>query len=181
MNSPFNEEVVSPTVDPLSVDDRFTDFDWAGLEEALGEAGRELEVADARRQAADAVGILLRWLAKPEGHSGTSGIYGRNFDRTVGRRALAMVWVIRPDLVDSASLAHLSRELGLTRAGMSFHAAKFSREFGIHNRVQPHPTPGQHPHPGDRESFSAGRPGHGASHSGKCTRVAENSVIHHKP
>lgn len=110
------------------------EFPWHEVEEALGEVGAIAESEEAREQAARAVHALLGWLVRGQRQPTA------RLDAIIGRRALAMAWSIDPSLLDaSPSLARLADDLGITRAGMSWHAAEFSRTFRIHNRAQPHP------------------------------------------
>ncbi len=64
---------------------------------------------------------------------------GDHYDRIVGRRTVALAWVVDPGLFEySPSLAALARDLGITRAALSAHAAMYSREFGLTTRGQVH-------------------------------------------
>lgn len=129
MKQPFREDQVSRHQDTL--DGRVGEFDWRALASLLG------EVDDADPKAPDiallgeVLNRLLAWL------TADAKVSARKLDRLIGRRALVMVWVIRPDLIKGTpSLAKMADLLGLTRAALSAHAAEFSRQFGIRNRPQ---------------------------------------------
>lgn len=127
MKQPFNEARHSPHADPL--DARVSEFDWSAL---LDDPQTD---EDVRRQAfelaAEAIHRLLVWLTSK------AATPRRNLDRLIGRRALAMVWVLRPDLIEgSPSLAKLARRIRSTRAGLSWHTSDFSRVFQLKNRAQ---------------------------------------------
>lgn len=129
MKPEFHEDYRSPHVDPL--DGRVLDFDWPQLEQLLQEA----EQADARAPDISLLGeVLCRlfgWLTHGK------KLPAEGLDRLIGRRAIAMIWVIRPDLIEGTpSLATLAKQLGETRAGLSWHAADFTRVFGLRNRGQ---------------------------------------------
>jgi len=127
MNTPFREDYQAPEA---TADARTQEFDWVGLEVMLGEApaspsGRDLVMM------AEALSRLFAWLVDGK------RMPKRGLDRIIGRRALAMVWVVRPDLIaGTPSLAKIAKDLGQSRAGLSWHAAEFSRVFGIRNRAQ---------------------------------------------
>ena len=124
---PFRDDYSSPKA---TSDARAQEFDWVGLEAMLGESpaspsGRDLVLM------AEALSRLFAWLVDGK------RLPHRGLDRIIGRRAIAMVWVVRPDLIEGTpSLAAIARRLGQTRAGLSWHAAEFSRVFGIRNRAQ---------------------------------------------
>lgn len=67
------------------------------------------------------------------------GDVAKGFDQTVGRRVIAMIWVVNPELFamdEAPSLAQLAARLGISRAALSAYAAQFSRQFGLRNRSQ---------------------------------------------
>lgn len=129
MKPEFHEDYQSPHVDPL--DGRVLDFDWPQLERLL----EEVEPTDARTPDISLLGeVLCRlfgWLTHGK------KLPSEGLDRLIGRRAIAMIWVIRPDLIEGTpSLATLAKQLGETRAGLSWHASDFTRVFGLRNRGQ---------------------------------------------
>lgn len=131
MKPEFHDDYLNPDNDPL--DNRTGDFDWDTLESLLDEQERPNAQEPDFVLLAETLNRLFAWLV--HGRSQSS----EHLDRTIGRRALAMIWVVRPDLIEGTpSLATLARELGETRAGLSWHAADFSRAFGVINRGQVH-------------------------------------------
>jgi len=160
MKEPFDEARVSERRDPL--DARSCEFDWDALaallqEPAEGERGHS--EPDLQHLA-----IVLRrifgWL------TADAATPSRHLDRLIGRRALAMVWSVRPDIIqENPSLASLAKRIGVTRAALSWHAADFSREFRIKNRSQiahgsawnrGSKSPENDPPPGGRKSSGTG-------------------------
>jgi hypothetical protein len=123
----FSEELIGPEhgADPLD------GLLWQGSmpgEEAAEATKEELDM----ERLATALGRLLGWMAGQN-----KGQDLRDYDRHVGRRAIALIWVVNPALFEgSPSLAHLAKGLGITRAALSGHSAAFSRAFGLRNRSQ---------------------------------------------
>lgn len=132
----YDDNFTSDAVDPLSGHGH-EEFPWAELAAALGESDSIMASDEARSQAARAVRVLLGWLV------GTRRFSAPGEEVVLGRRVIAMVWAVDPGLIaGSPSLAEIAEALGCTRAGLSWHAAKFSKEFGIANRCQPHGSRG---------------------------------------
>ena len=130
MIEPFHEDYVSPHQDPL--DGRVMEFDWDALDAGANGDGASPEARDLG-DLAEALSRILGWLVA---HSQNAG---EQYDRTIGRKAIALAWVVNPGLIDGApSLAALAKDLGITRAALSAHAATVSREFGLTNRGQVH-------------------------------------------
>ena len=127
----FHEDYRSPRTDPL--DGRTDGFDWPSLEALAGEAEARDSTTPDFALLAETLNRLFAWLVEGRSHS------LRHLDRTIGRRAIAMIWVVRPDLIEGTpSLAQLAEQLGETRAGLSLYAADFTRTFGLANRGQVH-------------------------------------------
>ena len=130
MIGPFHEDYVSPHQDPL--DGRVMEFDWDALDAGANGDGASPEPRDFG-DLAEALSRILGWLVA---HSQNAG---EQYDRTIGRKAIALAWVVNPGLFEGApSLAALAKDLGITRAALSSHAASISREFGLTNRGQVH-------------------------------------------
>jgi hypothetical protein len=124
----FHEEFQSPCLDP--VDGRREEFDWAGLSELLGESRPIAESAPDFALLGETLNRIFAYLLNGRAAS-------RHLDRTIGRRVIAMIWVVRPDLIEGTpSLARIARQLGETRAGLSKQACEFSRLFGVVSRGQ---------------------------------------------
>ena len=130
MKEAFHEDYVSPHQDPL--DGRVADFDWDALDGGTnGDSGHHdgPDLGDL----AEALNCILAWVVARHVTSGD------HYDQVVGRKAIALAWVVNPGLIDGApSLAALAKDLGITRAALSAHAATVSREFGLTNRGQVH-------------------------------------------
>lgn len=57
----------------------------------------------------------------------------------VGCKAIALAWVVQPEIFKNVSLTELAGQLGYTTGGvLSRHAADFTRRFGLCNRWQSH-------------------------------------------
>ncbi len=114
-------------VDPL--DGQHADFDWDGLARALNEE-EELPETEMERLSF-ALRHLLAWIITGNRKGGLTDA------ALIGRRAIALAWVIDPGLhPGSPSLATLGSEVGVTRASLSLWAAEASRLFGVRNRAQ---------------------------------------------
>lgn len=123
-------EDVAHHLDPL--DGRASEFDWNELIRSLGEDGDDLSDLDY-----EAMGIalrrLLQWLVTV-GHAKP-----RKMAEMVGRRTLALAWVLDPGIIEGTpSLSSLARRIGTSKAVLSLSSAKVSKEFGISNRAQAH-------------------------------------------
>ena len=93
--------------------------------EPLSEAEREQFVI--------AVKAVLNF-AGPNRFSG-----GQDHLRSMGRRLLALAWTVTPDYFEEApSLAQIAKDIGCTRAALSFHSAQARRQFAVRNRCQDH-------------------------------------------
>lgn len=101
------------------------EFDWEELARLLGERPEvkesDLEVA------AVALGVLIRWVVSAQTHHSLD---------TLGRRVVALAWVVDPSIFDGDSAAAVGRRFGVCRQMISCEAAAFSRTFGLRNRAQ---------------------------------------------
>lgn len=104
---------------------KFIEFDWEALRQLLHEKREELGAADFQLLG-QCLGEILRWNVKG--------------DRLhiIGRRTVALSWVVNPAIFDGVSAAKLARRVGCHKAMLSQDAADFSREFKIRNRAQMH-------------------------------------------
>jgi hypothetical protein len=109
------------------------EFDWEALALALGEPGQELGQRD-RAELRRAIRAILAWLLEGSGlvpgeieHT----VRLENSDRWVGRRAIALMWVIMPDALAGSSLRAVARCMGLHAPQLAVHTAEFSARFGI--------------------------------------------------
>ncbi len=127
----FREGFQNPKADPL--DAHTCEFDWAGLEAALGEAREECPDEERYEQLVAGLRVILRWLA--------DGMTTRNPDpaRQIGRRAVALLWAIDPGyFAGSPSLSRLAKRMKLCTTTLSEHSAAAHRDFGVCNRGQKH-------------------------------------------
>lgn len=125
----FNEEFVSERQDTL--DGKCLDFDFDEIDrrlQGLPDAPTEADL----QVAATALMELLRWCVVKE--DGT--LFGQ---RMTYRRAVALLWVIRPDAFsDTPSLARLAKRICVNKVALSIHSAAAHRDFVIRNRAQSH-------------------------------------------
>lgn len=120
----FNEELRSEHADAL--DKRHVDFDWHGLEEALGEAGKECGCDDWAKLS-EAFRLLSEWSLKA------------NTLQQVGIRTIALAWVLNPGYFDgSPSMRKLAKAFGVNRSVLSNFTSEVRRKYGITNRAQSH-------------------------------------------
>jgi hypothetical protein len=99
----------------------------------------EEEKGDWREENIDALAEALReiltWLV-----AGRRG--DKDWAKSVFRKTIAMVWAMRPDLLDNKSLRSLSKERGIgTRTvTLSYHVSAFTKKFGFFHRGTRSPT-----------------------------------------
>lgn len=130
--TPFRDDYIDPKA---TADARTVAPDWAAIEAALGEVAEVAETDAAKDLASQAIHRLLGWLVRGKRLPST------RLDELIGRRTLALIWVVRPDLIEGTpSLASLAARCGTTRAALSVHTRRFTEAFGITNRAQPTPA-----------------------------------------
>lgn len=118
-------------LDPL--DQTPIDFDWGLLEAAMGEIQPDLD-EEHFAELAEALRRLLAWLV-----SIRVGHQPERAANLIGRRTLALLWVVDPRLItDSPSLSQLAARLGVSKAVLSNSTSQVTREFGVRNRSQAH-------------------------------------------
>ena len=77
----------------------------------------------------EALGEILAWISE-------GSINSKNYKDKVFRKTIAMIWCMRPDLLDNSSLRALSKRggVGLSHASISKNVAMFTNAFGrFHN------------------------------------------------
>ncbi|HEY3857368.1 MAG TPA: hypothetical protein VGO67_23530 [Verrucomicrobiae bacterium] len=123
---PFFEDYSSD--DQSALDRQIVDFDWAGLERAFGEVTTDED----RDAVVKCVSALFQWLT-------AVNMENRNAQQKVGRRFLALAWVVNPNLFQGISATKLARKIGI-KAPYHFQklTGEVSRHFGIRNRGQRH-------------------------------------------
>ena len=126
----FHEDFASEHVDPLS--DKHQDFDFDAVCRALGEV-QGVELAEETREQ------LRQCLAAIFGFLVDVNLDRPNVDTYIGRRAIAMAWVVKPALFGGASQTQIAALIGASnKMTISPHAAEFSRLFNVRNRGQSH-------------------------------------------
>lgn len=130
MKPEFHEDFQNPNSDPLETN--HADFDWNTVAERLGE---ELNHEDNEKLAL-ALRRIFQWVLRIDYNIENSPLTP---DVLIGRRLVALAWVINPDLFPGApSLRQLSREYGVTPSTLAALTGEVCREFGIQNRAQDH-------------------------------------------
>lgn len=100
------------------------DFDWALLEERLGETSSEAVRSEVQQKLALALGSILDWLMA------IRPLKRRWALRSIGLRTVAMAWVVNPERLNGDSIRSVAKQLGFTAANISPLTADFSRKFG---------------------------------------------------
>ena len=114
-------------LDPLAATDQ--PFDWGELESLLGETEtlRDYE----REKLVHVFTVILQWAVQSS--------RGRVDLRKIGRKLVALAWVINPASFDGSPAAReLARRAGLHKSCFSIDCTDATRRFGIRNRPQRH-------------------------------------------
>lgn len=120
----FDENLLHPKATPIDAP-KFIEFDWECLRRHLGEANEEMSARD-YATLADVLGELLRWIVK-----------GDNL-KMIGRRSIALAWVVNPDIFQGKSAARLAKAFHFPKLSMHIATADARRAFGVTNRAQQH-------------------------------------------
>lgn len=110
------------------------EFDWNELYRRLGEPTDEEEPELEQRDFA----TMGRGLAKILDYILDVDLSKANAPHVIGRRLLALAWVIDPRRFQNASIRKLAKRLGASAPHLSNMAADSSRKFKISNRFQAH-------------------------------------------
>lgn len=130
MKPEFDETYSNPHTDPLYPTQ--ADFNWEELYRRLGEADPDTPCD----HTITALRRVFHWLLNIKYNIESNRVTP---DMLVGRRLIALAWVINPDLFpNSPSLRQLSRHLGVTAPVLASLTGEVCREFGIQNRAQAH-------------------------------------------
>ena len=124
----FAEDHLSKHADPLAI--THADFDFAEVERALGEIEPEGQSEEFRKKLAQALGLMLRHICATQVNT--------DCDRVIGRRAIGLAWVVRPDIFGGCSLASIARKLRIKPRTLQSRSAQASAYFGVVNRGQSH-------------------------------------------
>ena len=121
----FDERMTHPKATAIDAP-KHIEFDWELLRRLLGEAKDELSEKDY-----ESLGLVLReimsWLVRGDDLN------------IIGRRAVALGWVVNPKLFDDdPSARQLAKKCGVHYAMLSEDAASASRKFNVRNRSQKH-------------------------------------------
>ena len=119
-------------VDPLIP--KCAEFDWQLLSELLGEPAEPEELKAAvqsaeREKLGKVVMEIFQWL-----------LANHKLEKLdfVGRRVVALSWVLNPDFFEGKSLAQISREAKLCRVSLPQISGEVGRKWGLRNRAQAH-------------------------------------------
>jgi hypothetical protein len=102
---------------------RCAEFDFPAVEAALGEIESGVP-EQCREELARALRAVVVWLCEPR-QRGTVDV------REVGRRAVALTYLIAPDSLEHRSLSKLAGEIGASLSDMSRHSASARRKFQL--------------------------------------------------
>lgn len=119
-------------LDPLAPPTEM-EFDWDELYERLGEPSDRQLHENNMEQISEFVRKLFQWVVAVD-------LKQPNSQMLVGRRFIALAWVLNPALFDgSPSASKLAETLGITRkANLWTLTGEASQHFGITNRSQSH-------------------------------------------
>ena len=112
------------------------DFDYATVAENLGETEPQPLPENDRADLALALSQMFDWLLAVDLKRASSV-------ELVGRRVIALAWVMDCERFDGGSLTKLAGQLGITAAQLSELTADASRRFGISNSFQEHDSKGE--------------------------------------
>ncbi len=115
-------------VDPLY--DGHQGFDWETVERALGEIEDGLDDEAQRQKLRVALAEILRFICGVRLRPGA--------DAWIGRRCIALCWVVNPELFGGVSLTKLAESIGHHKMALSPKAADATRKFNVRNRFQAH-------------------------------------------
>lgn len=130
----FYEDWISPHQDPLAP--THADFDFDAVARNLGEPVEADNLPDEQCQITPELVRAFKHIFE----------FCLNIDinksiatQLVGRRLMALAWVINPGLFeDSPSIRELNKRLGFQGSTMRMLTGEASRAFGIRNRAQGH-------------------------------------------
>lgn len=132
MKPQFHDDYIATNLDPLASPMQ-VDFDWNELYERLGEASEQQEHDEEMERINEFVRKLFEWVIAID-------LNNPNAQVIVGRRFIALAWVLNPALFEnSPSASKLADMLGIKRkADLWTLTGAASTHFGITNRGQSH-------------------------------------------
>jgi hypothetical protein len=143
MKPQFHEDFISKHADPLVP--KHSDFPYEEVFRDLdGELEPDWQDDDLNAKLAQALKAVFQWVLDTNNDNSNSIIKENSRARLklselVGRRFLALAWVVNPDLFpDGPSLTSLAKTARTSKWAMRRLTGQVSREFGITNRGQAH-------------------------------------------
>ena len=139
------DQAILDAVDPLKP--THAEFDWHSLYLSLGEVG-DWDDDDLNTKTAQALRRIFEWVLDVPMSAQSAGQLHPT--TAIGRRFVALAWVIRPDYFEGApSAKKLAHELGLNTALVCTLTAAAARHFSTANMGQAtRPEYKGHRHPG---------------------------------
>jgi hypothetical protein len=120
----FDETMLHPKATAIDAP-KFIEFDWELLRRALGEARDEMSETD-YELLAQVLRELLRWIVKGSRLA------------LIGRRAVALAWVVNPDILEGDSLTKIAKRVLCQSVRLHQLSGEVSRTFNARNRSQAH-------------------------------------------
>jgi hypothetical protein len=132
MKPQFHEDYTTDKLDPLAPPMQ-EDFDWDELYERFGELSDRQKHDEQMERINEFVRKLFQWVVAID-------LNRPNSQMLIGRRFIALAWVLNPALFEgSPSASKLAESLGITRkANLWELTGEASRHFNIVNRGQSH-------------------------------------------
>lgn len=132
MKPQFHEDYISSKLDPLA-SPMHEDFNWDELYERMDEPTDSQAHDEQMEQITEFVRKLFEWVIAID-------MNNPNAQMLVGRRFIALAWVLNPAMFeDSPSASKLAETLGIKRkADLWTLTGEASQYFGITNRGQSH-------------------------------------------
>lgn len=134
MNKPaFHEEYISPKTDPLHTST--VEFPYDDIDERVFGKNFEAEAEQRELERAE----LLKAFRSVFEYCLTIDTSNKNSIELVGRRFIALAWVMHPGLFEGGpSLRELSKRFHTTARVLASLTGEATRKFGITNRAQAH-------------------------------------------
>lgn len=128
----FNPNFKSKHVAAHGGNDGTTDFPMDEVLRRLdGEAEPETAEDSTQADAAQVMQMLLEWI-------GTCKARDPRAINYIGKRAIAALWVIKPEMFGDAPAQMVAKSFGISSLKFYHVTAEFSRKFGVRNRFQVH-------------------------------------------
>ena len=114
-----------------------TDFPFAEIERALNES-QEIAGPETRGELLSALRMFLERVVD------IRSLHSSAASRAVGRRIIALAWVVSPQMFSGISLSTLAARLEISKQCLSKYSAELSARFGIENAAQQRGRSGGH-------------------------------------